>query len=87
MNDFQCAPLEEWMESIIDYRGKTPEKTARGIPLVTAKVIKGGRIEVPNEFIDPEAYDDWMRRGIPEEGDVVIRSLRKNGLRSRIFPS
>jgi type I restriction enzyme S subunit len=60
------------MESIIDYRGKTPEKSTSGIPLVTAKVIKGGRIETPNEFIAPEAYDEWMRRGIPEAGDVVI---------------
>jgi len=72
MNNFQRAPLEEWMDSIIDYRGKTPEKTTSGIPLVTAKVIKGGRIETPDEFIAPEAYDEWMRRGIPKAGDVVI---------------
>jgi type I restriction enzyme S subunit len=72
MNNFQRAPLEEWMDSIIDYRGKTPEKTTSGIPLVTAKVIKGGRIEIPDEFIAPEAYDEWMRRGIPKAGDVVI---------------
>jgi type I restriction enzyme S subunit len=48
MSEPQCAPLEEWMESIIDYRGKTPEKTTAGIPLITAKVIKGGRIEAPS---------------------------------------
>ena len=72
MSDLACAPLEEWMESIIDYRGKTPEKTTSGIPLITAKVIKGGRIETPDEFIAPEAYDEWMRRGIPKAGDVVI---------------
>jgi len=72
MSEHQCAPLEEWMESIIDYRGKTPEKTTSGIPLITAKVIKGGRIETPSEFIAADAYDEWMRRGIPEAGDVVI---------------
>lgn len=72
MSNLDTAPLEEWMESIIDYRGKTPEKTSSGIPLITAKVIKSGRIETPNEFIAEEAYDDWMRRGIPEAGDVVI---------------
>ena len=60
------------MESIIDYRGKTPEKTTAGIPLITAKVIKGGRIETPSEFIAADAYEEWMRRGIPEAGDVVI---------------
>jgi len=60
------------MESIIDYRGKTPEKMTAGIPLITAKVIKGGRIETPSEFIAADAYEEWMRRGIPEAGDVVI---------------
>jgi type I restriction enzyme S subunit len=72
MSEHQWAPLEEWMESIIDYRGKTPDKTTAGIPLITAKVIKGGRIETPSEFIAADAYDEWMRRGIPEAGDVVI---------------
>jgi type I restriction enzyme S subunit len=72
MSEPQCAPLEEWMESIIDYRGKTPEKTTAGIPLITAKVIKGGRIETPSEFIAADAYEEWMRRGIPQAGDVVI---------------
>ena len=60
------------MESIIDYRGKTPDKTTAGIPLITAKVIKGGRIETPSEFIAADAYEEWMRRGIPQAGDVVI---------------
>jgi type I restriction enzyme S subunit len=60
------------MESIIDYRGKTPEKTTAGIPLITAKVIKGGRIETPSEFIAADAFEEWMRRGIPQAGDVVI---------------
>lgn len=65
-------PLEDWMAAIIDYRGKTPEKTSSGIPLVTAKIVKGGRIEDPQEFIAEDAYEQWMRRGIPEAGDVVL---------------
>lgn len=60
------------MSAIIDYRGKTPRKTDHGIPLITAKIVKGGRIETPNEFIDPLEYDDWMRRGMPKVGDVLI---------------
>jgi len=60
------------MEAIIDYRGKTPQKSDEGIPLITAKIVKNGRIETPNEFIAEELYDSWMVRGLPEAGDVVV---------------
>jgi len=64
--------LEHCMVAIIDYRGKTPKKMPLGIPLITAKVVKGGRIETPREFIAEDDYESWMRRGMPERGDVVI---------------
>ncbi|MEZ2877653.1 restriction endonuclease subunit S [Pseudomonas lundensis] len=71
-SEWTFAPLENFLEALIDYRGKTPEKTSEGIPLITAKIIKGGRIEKPTEFIAVDNYDSWMRRGIPKEGDVVL---------------
>lgn len=71
-NTLQALPLEDCMSAIIDYRGKTPRKTTSGIPLITAKIVKGGRIEKPNEFIDPLEYDAWMSRGLPQVGDVVM---------------
>jgi type I restriction enzyme, S subunit len=70
--EWSLVPLEECMEEIIDYRGKTPRKSASGIPLITAKIIKGGRILEPDEFIPFEDYDERMQRGIPKAGDVVI---------------
>jgi type I restriction enzyme, S subunit len=70
--DWQMLALEESMATIIDYRGKTPRKTTSGIPLITAKIVKNGRIQAPEEFIDPNDYDSWMQRGFPELGDVVI---------------
>ncbi len=71
-SEWTFAPLEKCLDALIDYRGKTPEKTSAGVPLITAKVIKGGRIETPTEFIAADNYDSWMRRGIPQEGDVVL---------------
>ncbi|TDK68531.1 restriction endonuclease subunit S [Sapientia aquatica] len=65
-------PLEDCLDALIDYRGKTPVKTESGIPLITAKIIKGGRIETPTEFIAVDNYDSWMRRGLPKAGDVVL---------------
>ena len=67
-----ALPLEDCLDALIDYRGKTPAKTDFGIPLITAKIIKGGRIETPTEFIATQDYDSWMRRGFPKQGDVVL---------------
>jgi type I restriction enzyme, S subunit len=71
---YNCASkrLEEVVEAIIDYRGKSPEKTAEGVPLITARLIKEGRILEATEFIAPESYSEWMRRGMPKRGDVVF---------------
>ena len=64
--------LENTMAAIIDYRGKTPRKVSSGIPLITAKIVKGGQINTPTEFIAEEDYVSWMRRGIPQSGDIVV---------------
>lgn len=71
-SEWPTFSLENCLDALIDYRGKTPEKTTSGIPLITAKIIKNGRIETPTEFIAADNYDEWMRRGIPEPGDVVL---------------
>jgi type I restriction enzyme S subunit len=72
VGEWTTQPLEDCMAAIIDYRGKSPEKTTFGVPLVTAKIIKGGRIERPEEFIAEKDFDGWMRRGMPVPGDIVI---------------
>jgi len=70
--EWTALPLEECMEAIIDYRGKTPQKTSSGVPLITAKIIKDGAIQPITEFIAEDEYDSWMRRGIPKSGDIVM---------------
>ena len=71
-NNWQTFNLEDVLEALIDYRGKTPQKTSSGIPLITAKIVKNGFIQEPDEFIAEEAYDEWMVRGLPQVGDVVL---------------
>lgn len=71
-NNLTSMRLEDCMDAIIDYRGKTPNKTTSGIPLITAKIIKNGRIQDVTEFIAEDDYESWMRRGIPQSGDVVL---------------
>jgi type I restriction enzyme S subunit len=72
MSEWKEYVLENVVEKFIDYRGKTPSKTSFGIPLITAKVVKDGRITEPNEFIAAEDYDSWMTRGFPEINDIVL---------------
>ena len=57
----------------IDYRGKTPTKSESGIPLITAKNVKKGFVDVePREYIPEENYEAWMTRGLPHENDVLF---------------
>lgn len=72
MEEWRQFKLIEVLDALIDYRGKTPKKTTSGVPLITAKIIKDGRIETPTEFISVDDYDSWMVRGFPKVGDVVL---------------
>ncbi len=59
--------------NIIDYRGKTPEKTEDGLPFITAKNVRMHQMSLePREYISKETYDKVMVRGFPKEGDVVF---------------
>ena len=60
-------------EAIIDYRGRTPPKATSGVKLLTAKVIKDGTIdETRLEYISEETYEWWMRRGFPQQWDILL---------------
>ena len=71
-NEWKEYELEDIIETFIDYRGRTPKKTNSGIPLITAKIVKQGRVNPATEFIKEEDYDGWMTRGIPLKGDVIL---------------
>lgn len=70
--DWIVEPLKANVR-FIDYRGKTPPKRGSGVRLITAKNVKMGYIQrTPEEFILPAAYDSWMTRGFPQQGDVLF---------------
>lgn len=59
--------------NLIDYRGRTPKKTESGVRLITAKNVKLGFLQqMPEEFIASDNYEEWMKRGIPNCGDVIF---------------
>lgn len=73
--NWDVVPMTKYLESIADYRGKTPSKNEfGGIFLVTARNIKGGRIDysLSQEYVDPNEYGMIMSRGLPKIGDVLL---------------
>ncbi|EOZ0910325.1 TPA: restriction endonuclease subunit S [Klebsiella quasipneumoniae] len=66
--------FKKYLSSIVDYRGKTPNKTDDGILLVTARNIKKGVLDytLSQEFVAPSDYKEVMGRGLPDIGDVLF---------------
>ena len=71
--EWKTSPLKE-ITSYVDYRGKTPTKNTNGIPLITAKNVKKGKIDylVSQEYVSEEEYAEIMHRGLPQVGDVLV---------------
>lgn len=83
---YNLLQLRRVINKFVDYRGKTPDKTDKGIPLITAKNINNGKVshESSPEFIAKKDYDSWMTRGMPEQGDVLITTEAPLGKTAQI---
>ena len=59
--------------SFVDYRGKTPNKSTKGIFLITASNIKKGYMDYTRkEYISEKEYSDRQSRGITKKGDLLF---------------
>ncbi len=72
--------IEEATSLVIDYRGRTPKKmgsdwSPTGIPAVSAKNVKGGRLVRPEtfKFVSEELYGRWMKDELAL-GDILMTS-------------
>lgn len=71
--EWVCEALSHCLEKVIDYRGKPPPKAESGVPLITAKNVRFGYLDMTDdEYIETDAYDGWMSKGIPKAGDVLF---------------
>jgi len=90
--------LENAMDKVIDYRGRTPPISESGLPHLTTSNIRDGKINwETKKFVTPETYEKYMTRGIPEPGDIfftmegplgevaVLNEKRKFSLAQRIL--
>lgn len=73
LDEWVCEELSCCLKKVIDYRGKAPPKSASGVPLITARNVRFGWLDMTNEeYIEESEYSEWMSKGIPQMGDVLF---------------
>ena len=73
MDEWATERLEDCLDALLDYRGKSPTKSPTGIPVLSAKVVKtSGLVRPIEQTIASDYYPKWMTRGLPRLGDVVM---------------
>lgn len=82
---FRTYTMEDALEQIIDYRGKTPKKSDSGIPTLSAKSVKNNNIDYSLcYYISPDEYKRFMVRGFPKAGDVLLTTEAPMGMVARL---
>ena len=82
---YNIIKMEDALDALIDYRGKTPTKSENGIQTLSAKSVKNGYIDYSQcHFISKEEYDRFMVRGFPKKGDILLTTEAPMGLVARL---
>lgn len=82
---FKTYTMEDVLEVIIDYRGKTPQKSDSGIPTLSAKSVKNNYIDYSLcYYISPDEYKRFMVHGFPKVGDVLLTTEAPMGVVARL---
>ena len=77
--------MEDALDAIIDYRGKTPEKSDTGIPTLSAKSVKNNHINYAEcYYISPAEYKRFMVRGFPQKGDILLTTEAPMGMVAKL---
>lgn len=71
--DWRREKIANCLEKVIDYRGKPPPKSESGVPLITARNVRFGWLDMSiDEYIAVDEYESWMSKGIPNAGDILF---------------
>ena len=82
---YKTYTMEDALEEIIDYRGKTPKKSDSGIPTLSAKSVKNNNIDYSLcYYISLDEYKRFMVRGFPKVGDVLLTTEAPMGMVARL---
>ena len=82
---YSTYKMEDALERLIDYRGKTPKKSDKGIMTLSAKSVRDGYIDYSQcYYISPDEYKKFMVRGFPKIGDVLLTTEAPLGVVARL---
>lgn len=82
---FNTIKMEDALDALIDYRGKTPKKSKTGIMTLSAKTVKNNHIDYSQcYFISEDEYEKFMVRGFPKKGDILLTTEAPLGLVARL---
>ena len=82
---FNKIKMEDALDALIDYRGKTPKKAESGIMTLSAKSVKNNHIDYSQcYFISKDEYSQFMVRGFPKKGDILLTTEAPLGLVARL---
>lgn len=82
---YNIVKMEDALDALIDYRGKTPSKAENGIQTLSAKSVKNGYIDYSQcYYISEEEYKQFMVRGFPQIGDILLTTEAPMGLVARL---
>lgn len=83
--EFNEYLMEDALSAIIDYRGKTPQKSESGIPTLSAKSVKNNYINYAEcYYISEDEYKRFMVRGFPKKGDILLTTEAPMGMVARL---
>ena len=82
---YDVITMEDALDALIDYRGKTPKKSDKGIITLSAKSVKNNHIDYSQcYFISEEEYKRFMVRGFPQKGDILLTTEAPLGMVARL---
>ena len=82
---FNTINMEDALDKLIDYRGKTPKKSEIGIVTLSAKSVNNNYIDYSQcYYISEEEYKKFMVRGFPKKGDILLTTEAPLGMVARL---
>lgn len=82
---YNIVKMEDVLDALIDYRGKTPHKSDKGIMTLSAKSVKNNYIDYSQcYYISEDEYSCFMVRGFPQKGDILLTTEAPLGMVARL---